>query len=375
MPNNYCLVDHIRSSVDWHVPPPEPDAIAEAEAVIEHIEASYRKRNAERTTAIERAKRIVARCRDELAKEISPAELVKVKNYVREQREAMYGFKEFQPGPAAAKAFAGAKHAAIRESFRMLAACKCDAARLKEIHGKFADELRRELEPAKAEPGRLKILPESNIPQSVLMRKTNPWVTRTAPFDGWMSKAYVDNESDDGKVTDLRSYATQDGGIGHRSAYENYDAGDDDWMDVEFETNVGFWHKSKTGGAKQMFIKLRSVRARSWIWLDDEWGFSDSGTWMVGRFRIDVPTIQGSKEDRDAWQINRAGSPDATTYDDWVYPAGVDVWLSTARALPPNTWVYITIGTMDYHFSSLNDVSTDQAMRNQWVVKEVLIED
>jgi len=361
--------------VDWHVPPPERDATQETQFINEYIEAGYRKRVSERATAIERANKIMAKWRNEVAKEISPAELRKVTNFIREQREGMYGFKEFQPGSEAAKAFADAKRAAIRKSFSMLAASECDAARLKEIHGKFADELRRELEPPKAESGRLKILPESKIPQSVLMLKTNPWVIRTAPFDGWMSKYYVDNETDDGKVTDLRSYATQDGGIGHRSEYENYDAGDYDWIDIEAETNVGFWHKSKSGGEKQIFIKLGSVRARSWIWLDDEWGFSDSGTWMLSYFRFDIPSIQGSKEDQYAWQINRAGSPDETVYDDWVYPAGVDIWLSTAKALPPNTWVYITIGTADSHFASINDVSTDQAMRNQWVVKEVLIED
>lgn len=82
-------------------------------------------------------------------------------------------------------------------------------------------------------------------------------------------------------------------------------------------------------------------------------------------------------EDRtDAWRAYAAGSPDSATYaNDWYAPNTVFwVHLVTSAPIPGGAWAYINVGTYDYRETALNDVSSDQLMRNWWFFEEIWIE-
>ena len=125
-----------------------------------------------------------------------------------------------------------------------------------------------------------------------------------------------------------------------------------------------------------MWIKARCVKARSSVYLDDEWGWSDSSTWMRSYITVNISPAIVDEDRSQSWWSHSWGNPDHSTYaHDWISPNTV-MWfhLVSSDPIPSGAWTYIKVGTYDRHTSFLNDVSTDAVMRNWWYFEELWFE-
>jgi hypothetical protein len=367
-------IQNNRSSVDFgfHLPPPADGANKEVLSVSQILLERKRSSIMERKDKIVKAENIITDWRKEVIEKVGETNLKKFHEYSKNQRRSNFGIKELSHDPDGLAKLTLAKRKARENSIDLLKNAKLEPGGLKNIHRRYAKKLDDLFSPKEPKTSRLEMLPESKVPKGVLEGKSNPWTTRRPPFDGWAWSYSWSRWG--GHDPDLVSYLNAaTGSVGHRSEYQNYDAGDFDGLWLEYDTSVGVWYWPPHAGPVDIWIKARCVKGRYSVWLDDEWGWSDSSTWMRGNITVNVSPSIVDEDRAESWWSHTWGNPDSTTYGSDVIAPNSVLWfhLVTSDPIPAGAWSYIKVGTYDRHTSVLNDVSTDAIMRDWWYIEEI----
>jgi hypothetical protein len=363
-----------RSAIDFgfHLPPPGDGTSAETRSVSEQLLERYRSSVLDREQKIVKVENVIADWKTAVIDKVGEANWKKFIEYSRNQRQSQYGLKDLTYDPDGLAKLDSAKSKARENSLRFLKDATLEPGDLKPIHRRFSKEIDDLLSPTEPRVHGLEIVPESQVPQGIRVRKTNPWTFRAPPYDGWnWSYSWTRWGGHD---PDLVNYLNvTSGSIGHRSEYQNYGAGDSDGLWLEFDTSVGVWYWPPHAGQVDLYIKARCVKGRYSVWLDDEWGWSDSSTWMHSYITANVSPAIVDEDRTESWWSHSWGNPDSHTYGGDVIAPDSILWfhLVTSDPIPAGAWTYIKVGTYDYRFAFLNDVSTDAIMRNWWYVEEL----
>jgi hypothetical protein len=295
--------------------------------------------------------------------------------FSRNQRAGNFGLGQFTPVPEGWEARRKAKQQSIEESVRLLEKAGIGQDEMKRLHGRFAGDLAHIGDPKIKESKQLKLVPQDKVPEDVLRGKGNPWTIYYPPYAGWWWSYSWWRAG--GHDPDLYTYVdVGTGAVGHRSDWPDYDASDFDAFNLTYDTEIGVWYWPPRAGLLDVWIRARSASARSHFWLDDEWGWSDSHSRVWSYMTVNVSPVAADKDYQQIWWAWAKGNPDDTTYqNDWYTPGSLHWFhLSTSMPIPANAWTLLKVGTHDYRWTWLNDVSTWQMMRNRWLVEQIWVD-
>lgn len=372
---------HFTTDCSFYVPPLDGNTAAtEKVAARQFQRASSSIELAGRRSAD--AGKVLAEWRAAIGKRIGADTWRRLLDYSRKQRESNYGLEDSRPGQVDLGRIAAAKKEARKGSLKLLNASKVDRKALRRIQAEAHEKLLRKLGPLDKRARQLKAVREEDVPAAVREGRTNPWFVKKPPYDGWFwvwSGWHYGGEIVAVKHNVEIIYSLHlpgpyiSGQFGHYSKYENFDAGDFDVFSLNVISEVGFWYHAPQPGQRQVWVKVRCRKARADVYLDDEFGWSDSNTYTFSRLRFNVAQVPGLEGQTGDWTLHIPGSPDSTWYHlNWIAPQEV-LWLSFSANFPPG-WVYVGIGADDYRCTLLNDVSTSQGMDSRYLAEEVHIE-
>jgi hypothetical protein len=154
------------------------------------------------------------------------------------------------------------------------------------------------------------------------------------------------------------------------------DASDDDEFTLDYDTSVSVWYKPPKTGLVDVWIIATCSSANYALWLQDEFGWSDSDTYMSSHITASVSPIVGDEDLLPIWDMDITGNPDDGTYytDDKYPPGNLQTFhLTTSQAALGGAWTLVRVGTFDRRQAYMNDVSTSQLMRNHWFVIGVFL--
>jgi hypothetical protein len=331
-----------------------------------------------RITRVEQARR---EFREAMARHISPDAARRFRAFSRHQRdhlrELLRSGESGQRGAAVRKAQA--------ESLRLMSDAGVDRDKLRAFYGDYKQSLVKSLLPERQSSASLKAMPLHQAPQVVrdgvmsgginLSTTTSDGLTIfTPPFDGWWWKgSWWHSGGEDAQIDIYPDPAT--GSIGHRSEWSNWDASDADAFTLDYDTSVSVWYKPPKSGVVDVWIWATCSNARYDIYVDDEWGWSDSDTYMQSYLTANVSPVIDDEDRTENWRSHISGSPDGGSYVDDPFPPGnVQTFhLTTSQAIAAGVWSMLRVGTYEHRFTFLNDVSTRQLMRNRWFVNAIFV--
>jgi hypothetical protein len=116
----------------------------------------------------------------------------------------------------------------------------------------------------------------------------SPWVTYTAPYDGWLWSYSWErsDEADDPVLARYLNHTTGDIGSSIRTRLSEAD--DDDFVNVEYYTGINVWHTALEPGNIEAYVAFE-FRASDYSGkVQDEFGFSSATytQWATARFRV-----------------------------------------------------------------------------------------
>lgn len=366
-----------RSETDFaiHLPPPDDDGGSnENIAVTTRLVDAYRRRVRTREKQLAKAELVLAEWRAAVLDVVGEANWKKFVKFSATQRAGNFGLDEVRFDNDGLAKLAKAKRAQRARSVKLLASANLEPGGLKPIHRRYARQLDQVLRPRVPRKQRLEIVSEDKLPKGIQGHKSNPWTILTPPYAGW-AWSYDWTRWGGGGPSLTRYLDSAVGGVGHRSHYWNYSAGDWDGLWLRYDTNVGVWYWPPHAGPVDVWVKARCARAYYNVWLDDEWGWSDSDTWMRSYFTVNVSPAHADEVQTQAWWSHTWGNPDSRTFSGDVIPANAVRWFHlVSDPIPANAWSYIQAGTHDSHISIYNDVSTSATMRNWWYIEEIWLD-
>jgi hypothetical protein len=277
-----------------------------------------------------------------------------------------------------------ASRRAREQSIRLMESTGVPFEKLQTLQSAYADEFNKIVRPrARASTG-LSLVPPDRTPQSIRDLTTfpnrRPSVTDdgltifTPPFDGWWWKGNWWHSG--GETPEIDIYPDPaSGAIGHRSDWQDHDASDVDALSVEYHTSISAWYLPPKTGLLDVWILATCASAQYNIYLSDEWGWSDSHSWMTSQITANVSPVIDDEDVTENWAFDIGGNPDGETYADDAFPGG-DVRFFNLRTTQPvlaNVWSMLRVGTRDDRWTVLNDVSTNQLMRNRWFVNAIFV--
>jgi hypothetical protein len=328
----------------------------------------------QRTETIRAFADLHGRWRDALIGRIGRDTWLQLMTFSRERRETEQRNLRQAPGPEGVPATERARKRAQNDSLTLLEKAGVSREELKKIHAVHAAELDSIASPPR-DTGTLESVPESEVPEDVRLGKGNPWTIYTPPYAGWWWSYSWWRLG--GYNPDLYAYIDwSTGAMGHRSDWSDYSASDLDAFSLDYDTQLGVWYRPPKAGRLDVWFRLRSASARSHIWLDDEWGWSDSHSRMWSHLTVNVSPVLADKDEMQIWWAWAKGSPDSKTYqNDWYTPGTVHWFhMTTSAPIPANSWTLLKVGTYDRRYTWLNDVSTWQMMRNRWYLEELYVD-
>jgi hypothetical protein len=365
------------------VPPPEGGEIAAAQKVLAGLFQRARssiERAAERSAAVGQ---VLTEWRAALDDQVGSDTWRRFLDYSRKQRTSNFGLENGRPREVVPDRIATARKEARERSLELLDEANVRRDAVRAVHARAQEKLLRSLGPPDTGVPRLEVVREEQVPTAVREGRTNPWFAKTPPYDGWYWN--FGWQTWGGTVTSFKHnigilYGLQypsgsyiNGQFGHYSLYENFDASDFDVLWLNGVSEVGFWYKAPEPGQRQVWVKIRCKKARGDIYLDEEYGWSDSATSMLSRLYLNVWPVPGLEGQTGDWYAKVKGSPDSKWYHlDWIAPETV-LWVPFVANFPPD-WVYIAVGADDYRWTQLNDVSTTQAMDSRYLAEGVWIQ-
>jgi len=365
---------------DFQLFPPAQGASEETEQLTRQMEEDERVALVEREQQLAKADSIVADWNAAVLGMVGAENWDRWMQYSREQRASLYGLKRPTPGPKGEAELAEAKRRAIDDSYLLMKEASIAPDELKALHRRYADALRDLLRPEEPKDPRLRIAGMEEYIALLRVIKEDPWTTRRPPYDGQLTvpcevELYPSLSSSGVSRLEDRSYLDRaTGSTGHRSRYRCDDAGDRTGTLDEWNTSVFVWYQTPRAGQLEIWMKVRCGSACSDLWLDDEWGWSESRTdvWSDIRLKLSVaPDIQHL--DRHAvGTMYRTGNPSSESYHDSWCPAGAVLpFVFTSDPIPAGIMTCIKVGTWDRLSWRLNDVSADITIDSQWFVDEI----
>jgi len=362
------------------LPPPDGDhaALVHAAASWNDAQAHSLRAAGSRVARIEEARRGF---RDAVGRQLGADTSRRFAEFSRQQREALRAL--LRTG-ASDKRRAAAQEARDR-SLHLMSEARVDREKLRGLYGDFKKELTRIVRPDRASSPLLTRVPLHETPQPVrdiitvggdgIHADSSGGLTIfTPPFSGWWWKGnWWRSGGDDPQIDIYPDPST--GSIGHRSEWSDGDASDADVFTLDYDTSISVWYKPPKSGVLDVWIWATCSSAHYDIYLDDEFGWSDSDTYMQSHLTANVSPVIGDEDRTENWQTHFSGSPDGATYvDDPFPPANVQTFhLTTTQALAGGVWSMLRVGTYDHRFTFLNDVSTRQLMRNRWFVNAIFV--
>lgn len=355
-------------------PPPNGDYIAAQIETARQAEQIQRMQ-AEAGTRFGAMRDVIQRWRYDLEARFGADTLRQLSNFAQEERRKNYHFTQPLDSPERWAAFRDAKKGSHAERAGLVAQTGLDVMALKHINERFRSQFAEVAQPARKPSRQLFATTEDKLPPGVLAGKANPWSIFSPPYAGYLTNWTWYHGG--GNDATLYSYVDQaKGTIGHRSDWSDYDAGDADWFSLDFQTAIGMWYKPSEAGRLDIWVKARCGAAHSHVYLDDEFGFSDSASNDWSSLTVNVSPLLADEDQALIWSSKVTGSPDNYTFDhDYATPNGV-YWfhMQTSDPIPANVWNFVKVGTRDQRWTILNDVSTYQYMRNMWFVEQVWVD-
>lgn len=102
----------------------------------------------------------------------------------------------------------------------------------------------------------------------------NPWVTYTAPFNGYVwSYNWTRTSGPDNPIL-TRYLDLSTGGIGSFIQVTDSDAGDDDKISSDYYTGLNVWHSPLMTGPLEVYLAFEFVKSPYQGEIEDEFGFS-----------------------------------------------------------------------------------------------------
>ena len=321
------------------------------------------------------------RFRQEVGRLISPDTARRLREFSRHERDALRAM--LRSGDAA-KRLAAARNAR-EQSLRLMSELGVSREKLRDMYGSFKAELAQIVRPERAASRALTKVSLKDVPQPVrdgVMSGDFKMSTTTAdgltiftpPYDGWWWKgSWWRSGGDDPSIDIYPDPST--GSIGHRSEWYNGDASDADAFTLDYDTSVSVWYKPPKSGVLDVHILATCGSSRYDIYLEDEWGWSDSDSYMQSYLTANVSPVIDDEDRTENWRTHIGGSPDGDSYVDEPFPPGnVQMFhLTTSQALAGGVWSMLRVGTYEHRFTFLNDVSTRQLMRNRWFVNAIFV--
>jgi hypothetical protein len=359
--------------VDFRLFPPSEGATEETELLTRLIEESEKEAGLEQEERVARAAGIREEWRAAVLGLVGEENWNRWMAYSREQRETLYGLKGITPDPKGEAALAEAKRRAIDASYQMMKEASISPDELKALHHRYGDMLLGVLTPEEPKVQRLRTVGEEYIGLLPVI-KEDPWTTLRPPYDGQHTALDLWNPRGEYNQSANRSYLDLAvGSVGGLLSFACSDASDNTPLSVISETSVYFWYRTPRAGQVEIWAKVRCAGARVEIWLDDEWGWSESDTDLDSSLLLKIsgaPDIQ-YRDTYSLWQYSRQGNPDNSTESREAYRAGtIRQFVFTSEPIPAGVMTCIKIGTRDYIWSVLNDVSAQVTLDSQWVVDE-----
>ena len=362
------------------MPPSDGDPAAMAKVAASWNDAQSRSIRASgaRIAKLEEARR---RFRDAMGRDVSADASRRFHAFSKHQREALRAM--LRAGDSA-KRLAAARNAR-EQSLRLMSEAGVNRERLRALYGSFKGELAAIVRPERASSCLLTKVSLQDVPQPVrdgVMSGDFKMSTTTAdgltiftpPFDGWWWKGYWWRSGGDDPSIDIYPDPST-GSIGHRSEWYDGDASDADAFTLDYDTSVSVWYNPPKNGALDVWILATCSSSRYDIYLEDEWGWSDSDSYMQSYITVNVSPVIDDEDRTETWDTHISGSPDGDSYVDEPFPPGnVQMFhLTTSQALAGGVWSMLRVGTYEHRFTFLNDVSTRQLMRNRWFVNAIFV--
>jgi hypothetical protein len=368
--------------------PPEIDD-KQAKSLVESLNRAADRRaqsSRDRAVAVEEA---IARRSDSLKENLGDREYQSLVDYSRKRRRPAIRPGDYQPGELQISDRYLSRSDSLRESKKFLKDTRIDLAEIETANAAFHDEIESIFKP-RIDPDVAKIdfHKDSLI---TAMGGTMDGASRVAPpFHGWWSEASVYRRAGslshhNNLLIEENPFTIVHGHVGHNSHYVKYGAGGYDglypkggagnlYLLLTYNTEVGFWFTPSEAGTKTVQLKIRCKKARFDIWLDDEFGWSDSASYIWSRLHANIIPVHGLEFQTEFWHHKRLGNPDNSwLHIDWIPPESTFFLVFEANF--PAEPVYVAVGCFDEHRVFLNDVSTDQTMNSRFILEEVLIID
>lgn len=331
-----------------------------------------------RRVKVEEARR---RFRDARSREVSADASRRFREFSTHQRDALRAL--LRAGDSANRLEVARN--AREQSLRLMSEAGVNRERLRALYDSFKRDLAEIVRPERAASRLLTKVSLQDVPKPVrdgvlsgdfkMSTTTADGLTIfTPPFDGWWWKgSWWRSGGDDPSIDIYPDPST--GSIGHRSEWYDGDASDDDAFTLDYDTSVSVWYNPPKSGVLDVHILATCSSSRYDIYLEDEWGWSDSDTYMQSYLTANVSPVIDDEDRTENWDTHISGSPDGDSYVDEPFPPGnVQMFhLTTSQALAGGVWSMLRVGTYEHRFTFLNDVSTRQLMRNRWFVNAIFV--
>ncbi len=365
------------STFSYHISPQKGAYDAATETVVAALVQKHRssvRSHAKRMTRIEEALRARSAALDKIVGARTRRRLL---DFSREQRTSSYGLTDFRPGAFNAAVLAEAKAAAQRKSLDMVRRARVDIEAVRKVHAAAARRIQRMTTPALASATELAVTPVDEVPIQALGGSTSGWFVRRPPYDGMYARTTLDK--DGGSLAHHHNvevledpFTSITGRFGHYSRYTNYDAGFIDGLFMDYWTGVGFWYNPPSPGKRDVWFKIRSETCRADVWLDNEYGMSDSWSHFYTRFTIDIEQLLGVEAETPYWHVYVEGDPDSKWFHLPMLAENAVIWIPLRVNFPPGA-VFIWVGSHDARRCGLDDMSTAQTMQTKYCLEEVHI--
>ncbi len=239
--------------------------------------------------------------------------------------------------------------------------------RAQQFHGLFAL-------PAAVVGATPSLVSPSSVPSEILTGRTNPWQLFTPPYAGWaFDYAWSRRGGIDPILSGIDSPTTGDIGSSERT-WDN-DAGDDDFLHLDYHNKVGVFFTIPVTGLVESWVEVQSVASYHQVIHEDEWGFSDGFANVGSRVTMQVASpVPSSEVGARAFEVVRGGT-DFTEFALNSYVVGNSYWghLFSDRVYTTGQSLYILFGSHEYTNETVNDVEYNDQVTYQWNVKKLWI--
>jgi hypothetical protein len=237
--------------------------------------------------------------------------------------------------------------------------------RMHEFHTLFAD-------PEPAAGATPSLATPNAVPADILTGRTNPWQAFTPPYAGW---AWDYSWSRQGGIDPILS-AIDDSNTGEvgssERAWDN-DAGDNDYLHLDYHNKVGVFYTIPITGLVESWIEVQSIASYHQVIHEDEWGWSSGFARVGSRVTMQVASpVPSGEVGARAFEVIRGGED----FSEWAlssYVPGNSYWghLFSDRVYEAGQELYVLVGSHEYINESVDDVEYNDQVTYRWFIKTI----